>query len=64
MISIDTPETDEFVDITSTVPSDFSDEYGEFEETLMNKNNMEMPHNALIAFHFYLYLLSNTEEYS
>lgn len=40
MISIDTPETDEFVDITSTVPSAFSDEYGEFEETLINKNNM------------------------
>ena len=40
MIGIDTPETDEFVDITSTVPSAFSDEYGEFEETLINKNNM------------------------
>ena len=37
MISIDTPETGEFIDIASVVPSDFSDEYGEFAETLTNE---------------------------
>ena len=41
-IIIDTAETDKFIDITSAVPSDFSDEFGEFAETLTNKNNMEM----------------------
>ena len=64
MISIDTAETDEFIDITSAVPSDFSDEFGEFAGTLMNENNMEMPHDASSAFDLYLYLLSKIEEYS
>ena len=64
MISIDTAETDEFIDITSAVPSDFSDELGEFAGTLMNENNMEMPHDASSAFDLYLYLLSKIEEYS
>ena len=50
MIIIDTVETDEFIDITSAVPSDFSDEFGEFAETLMNEYNMEMPHDASSAF--------------
>ena len=36
MVSIDTAETDEFIDVTSAVLSDFSDEFGEFAETLMN----------------------------
>ena len=35
-VSIDTAETDEFIDVTSAVFSDFSDEFGEFAETLMN----------------------------
>ena len=30
-------EIDEFINITSAVPSDFSDELGEFVETLMNE---------------------------
>ena len=30
-------EIDEFIDITSAVPSDFSDELDEFVETLMNE---------------------------
>ena len=37
MISIATAGTDEFIDITSAVPSDFSDEFGEFAGTLMNQ---------------------------
>ena len=64
MISIDTAETDEFIDITSAVPSDFSDEFGEFAGTLMNENNMEIPHDASSTFDLYLYLLSKIEEYS
>ena len=64
MISIHTAGTDEFFDITSAVLSDFSDEFGEFAETLMNENNMEMPHDAPNAFDLYLYLLSKIEEYS
>ena len=64
MISIDTAETDEFIDITSAVPSDFSDELGEFAGTLMNENNMEMPHDASSAFDLYSYLLSKIKEYS
>ena len=48
MISIDKAETNEFIDITSTVPSDISDEFGKFARTLMNENNMEMPHDALM----------------
>ena len=64
MISIDTAEVDEFIDITSAVPSDFSDEFVEFVGTLMNENNMELPHGASSAFDLYLYLLSKIEEYS
>ena len=65
MISINTAETDEFIDITSAVTSDFSDESREFAETLMNENNMEMPHDASSAFDLYLlYLLSKIEKYS
>ena len=37
MISMATAGTDEFIDITSAVPSDFSDEFGEFAGTLMNQ---------------------------
>ena len=38
MISINTSKTDKFIIITtSAVPSDFSDEFGEFAETLMNE---------------------------
>ena len=50
MISIDNAATDEFINITSAVPSDFSDEFGEFAGTLTNENNMEMPHDASSAF--------------
>ena len=65
MISIDTTKTNEFIDITSAVPSDISDdEFGEFAGTLMNENNMELPHDASSAFDLYLYLLSTIEEYS
>ena len=64
MISINTAETDEFIDITSAVTSDFSDESREFAETLMNGNNMEMPHDASSAFELYLYRLSKIEKYS
>ena len=64
MISIDNAATDEFINITSAVPSDFSDEFGEFAGTLTNENNMEMPHDASSAFDQYLYLLSKIEEYS
>ena len=60
----DTEDTEEFIDITSPVPPDFFDEFGEFTETLMNENNMEMSHAASSAFDLYLYLLSKTEEYS
>ena len=64
MISIDTAEVDDFIDITSAVPSDFSDEFVEFVGTLMNENNMELSHGASSAFDLYLYLLSKIEEYS
>ena len=38
MISINTFKTDKFIIITtSAVPSDLSDEFGEFAETLMNE---------------------------
>ena len=50
MISTDNAATDEFINITSAVPSDFSDEFGEFAGTLTNENNMEMPHDASSAF--------------
>ena len=36
MISINTRKTDKFI-VTSAVPSDFSDEFGEYAETLMNE---------------------------
>ena len=64
MISIDTAETDKFIDITSAVPTDFCDKFGEFAETLMNENNMEMPHDVSSACHLYFYLLSKIDEYS
>ena len=64
IISINTLETDEFIDITSVVPSDFYDLLGEFAETLMNENNIEMPHDGSSAFDLYLYLLSKIEGYS
>lgn len=63
-ISIDTAETDDFIDITSGVPCDFSDKFGEFVETLMKENSMEMTDDALNAFDVYLYLLSEVKEYS
>ena len=40
MISIDTAETDEFIDTTNVV--DQSVKFGEFAETLMNESNVEM----------------------
>ena len=43
MISINIAEIDEFIDFTGAVPSDFTDEFGEFAKTLMNENNMEIP---------------------
>ena len=43
MISINIAEIDEFTDIIGAVPSGFTDEFGEFLETLMNENNMEIP---------------------
>ena len=48
MISIDTAETDEFIDITNVLGH--SDKFGEFYETLINENNLEMPHDVTIAF--------------
>ena len=50
MVSIDTAVTDEFIDTTN---ADFSDEFGEFVETPMNENNMEMSHDAANAFDLY-----------
>ena len=64
MISIDTAETDEFIDNTSAVRSDFSEEIDEFARTLMNENNMEIPHDTSSTFDLYLYLLSKIEKYS
>ena len=60
----DTEDTEEFIDITSPVPPDFFDEFGEFTETLMNENIMEMPHAASSAFDLYLYLLSKTDDFA
>ena len=37
MISIKTPKTVKFINITRAVLSQFSDEFGEFAETLMNE---------------------------
>lgn len=61
MISIDTAETDEFIDTTNVV--DQSVKFGEFAETLMNESNVEMPDDVTIAFELYLYLLNKIEEY-
>ena len=62
LISIDTAETDKFIDITSAATSDFPDEFGEFEETLVNEDNM--PHDAPSASDLYLYHLSKIEGYN
>ena len=56
MISIDTAETDEFMDVTNVVNQ--SVKFGEFAEALMNKSNVEMPDDVTIAFELYLYLLN------
>ena len=50
MISIDTAETNEFIDFICTLPYDFSDKFREFPETAMNENNMEMADDAASAF--------------
>ena len=60
MISIDTAETNEFIDFTCTLPYDFPDKFREFPETAMNENNMEMADDAASAFKLYLKI----EEYS
>ena len=49
MISINTAETDEFIDITNAVLFTFSDDFLELGETLMNENDMEMSHDASSA---------------
>ena len=67
MTFIDTAENDEFIDITSAIPSNFSDEFDGFAETLINENNMEynnMQLDASNAIDLHLYLLSKIEEYS
>ena len=65
MISIDTAETDEFINITSAVPCDFSDEFSEFSQTPMIENNIGNAHDASrSAVDLQLYLLSKIEEYS
>ena len=55
MISIDTAETDEFIDLTSAVPSDFSDEFGEFAQTLIIENDIEMPHQEVLLTCTYIF---------
>ena len=37
MISTNSPKTDKFVNITSSLPSDYSNEIAQFAETLMNE---------------------------
>ena len=64
MISINTAETDEFIDITNAVLFKFSDDFVELGETLMNENDMEMPHDASSALELYTYLLRKIEEYN
>ena len=64
MISINTAETDEFIDITNAVLFTFSDDFVELGETLMNENDMEMPHDASSALELYIYLLRKIEEYN
>ena len=49
IISNETAETHEFIIIVSAVSSDFSDEFGEFAEILINENNMEIPQDASSA---------------
>ena len=64
MISINTAETDEFIDITNAVLFKFSDDFVELGETLMNENDMEMPHDASSALELHIYLLRKIEEYN
>ena len=59
MTSIDTVETNKFIDITSDAPLHFPDEFGEFEESLVNENNM--PHDTPSASDLYSYILSQIE---
>ena len=66
-VNIGIAETNEFLDITSAVPSDFSDQFNGFAETLIKENNMEnnnTPYNASSTFDLPLYLFSKIEEYS
>ena len=49
IISNETAEIHEFIIIVSAVSSDFSDEFGEFAEILINENNMEIPQDASSA---------------
>ena len=62
MISIDTAETDKFIDITSAASFDFSYEFGKFEETLLNENNV--PPDAPSASDLYLYHLNKIQGYN
>ena len=64
IISNQTADTNEFIIIVSTVSSDFSDEFGEFAQILINENNMEIPQDASSALDLYLYLLSKIKKYS
>ena len=64
MISINTAETDEFIDITNAVLFKFSDDFVELGETLMNENDMEIPHDASSALELHIYLLRKIEEYN
>ena len=64
MVSINTAETDEFIDITNAVLFKFSDDFVELGETLMNENDMEMPHDASSALELHIYLLRKIEEYN
>ena len=59
MISINTAETSEFIDISSSVPAEFSHE---FAETLINEDNMA--HGASYTFDLHLYLFSKIVECS
>ena len=54
----------QIIDITSAVPSDFSDEFGEFVGTLTNESNTEMPHDVSSAFDLNSYLLSKIDEFN
>ena len=47
-----------------SIDTDFSDEFGELTETLINENRMEMSYDASSAFDVYLYPFSEIEEYS